>query len=113
MLKADTPVRLRRPTDFEILSYFMSGEQDRGSNAAAALGKDPGYVNNRLPELTDQGLLERVGEAERSGIYRITPLGVAAYHLRDEYDRDDWEDLIQKREGDIIIKRPEIVDHHD
>lgn len=103
-------VKLKRPTDFEILDIFSDGERDVGVNVADRLDKNRGYINTRLPQLEDYGLLERVGPSDRSGLYRITPRGIAALKLRERYDDDDFADLIDDRAADIEIRRPEVID---
>lgn len=106
-------VKLKRPVDFEILDAYCDGEQDVGVNVAQRLERNRSYINTRLPQLNDYGLLTRVGPSERSGLYRITPEGVAALKLRDRYDDDDFEELVEARAEDITIRRPEIVDNSD
>lgn len=110
----DHVVKLTRPTDFEILESFSDGEQDVGVNVATALDRDRSYINTRIPQLHDYELLEYVGPAERSGVYRITSRGVAALALREEYDSGrEWEQLVDERAEQIEIVRPKIVNHSE
>jgi|GEM_PF-2377648 len=107
-------VKLTRPTDFEILEAFSDGEQDVGVNVATELDRDRSYINTRIPQLHDYGLLEYVGPAERSGVYRITEGGVAALALRDQYDSGpEWEQLVNERAKKVEIVRPKVLDHAD
>ena len=107
-------VKLKRPVDFEILEAFSDGERDVGVNIAQRLDRNRGYINTRLPQLEDYGLLQRVGPAERSGLYQITVRGVAALSIRDEYDTGpEFEDRIDERAVDIEIVRPQIVDESE
>lgn len=106
----DDPVRLKRPTDFEILGRYLDGENDNAANTAEALGRKRTYINTRLPELDDYGLLEKVGPSPNSGLYRITPAGVAAYRLRDEYSSDDFEEQVEALAKEIEVRRPGIIE---
>jgi len=90
-------MRLVQPTDFDILELLVDDDGNRNvaSNIALRLDRDRPYINTRLPELADQGLLERIGPAEGSGLYEITPLGQQAVAHRVEYDEvEDFEALI-------------------
>jgi DNA-binding PadR family transcriptional regulator len=109
---ADT-VRLKQPTDFDILEAMSDGRRDVGVNIAEKLGRDRGYINTRLPDLRDYGLLTKVGPAPNSGVYEITPEGLAALALRDRYDelgRDEFEDLVDDRADAIEIGPPRVID---
>nr|WP_284033265.1 ArsR family transcriptional regulator [Halobaculum sp. DT31] len=88
-------MRLVRPTDFDILEAFSEHGRNVAPNIAEHLERDKGYINTRLPQLTDYGLLARIGPSENSGLYEITNRGRAALELRDEYeDADDFEAVI-------------------
>lgn len=95
-------MKLAVPTDFEILEALSDGRRNTAVNLAEILSKSRPYINTRLPLLADYGLIERVGPAANSGLYEITPRGVAAAELRDEYGEvDDFEALIDERvDGD-------------
>lgn len=108
----DRAVKLKRPTDFEILESFSDGKRDVGVNKAEEIGRKRGYINTRLPELAGHGLLDRVGPADRSGLYRITPRGMAALALRDQYDTGrEYEELVDERAQDFEIIGPRVIDH--
>ncbi|MFC6720936.1 winged helix-turn-helix domain-containing protein [Natrialbaceae archaeon GCM10025810] len=87
-------MRLTRPTDFDILEILTEG-RNVPANIAARLDKQQGYISGQLPKLADQGLVKRIGPAERAGLYELTERGEAALALRSEYDSaDDFEALI-------------------
>jgi DNA-binding HxlR family transcriptional regulator len=89
-------VKLRQPTDFLILEELEDKGRNVATNLAAHTGKSRKNINTRLPVLEDYGLVEKIGPAERSGLYEITSLGRAALVYRDQYDEtDDFESLIE------------------
>jgi len=91
-------MRLRQPTDFLILEALHTYGRNVATNLAKTTGKSRKNVNNRLPVLTDYGLVRKIGPAEQSGLYEITEQGRAAIELRTEYDdADDFEALIERR----------------
>ncbi|QLH80032.1 hypothetical protein HZS55_15720 [Halosimplex rubrum] len=102
-------MKLKRPVDFEILGAYSDGEQDVGVNIAERIDYNRSYVNTRLPQLEDYGLLTKVGPSERSGLYRITPKGVAALRLRNEYGEEGYEELVDERAAPIEVHRPRIT----
>lgn len=79
-------MRLTTPTDFEILAVLSNGKRNNAVNIAVEIDKKRSYVNTRLPELADYGLIDKVGPAPNSGLYVITDRGTAALALRDAYD---------------------------
>lgn len=89
-------MKLVNPTDFEILESLSNGKRNVAANLAHDLGKDRAYLNTRLPVLLDYGLVERIGPAPNSGLYKITPIGERAVQYRDHYSdqNTDFEDLI-------------------
>lgn len=106
----DGVVKLKRPVDWEILEALSDGRRDVGVNIAQRLDRNRGYVNTRLPQLADYELVERVGPSERSGLYVITARGIAAYRLRDRYDEEGFEALVDDRADSIHIEGPHIVE---
>lgn len=98
-------MRLRQPTDFLILEALSDGRRDTGANIAALTETDRGYVNTELRHLADHGLVRKVGPHDNSGLYQITPLGVAAVEKRDLYntDQDRFETLIYDLADDITL----------
>lgn len=104
-------MRLRRPTDFLILEALSDGKRNTGANIAGMINYDRAYVNTQLPKLEDQGLLEKIGPHKDSGLYRITPLGVAALEKRTLYDNDEdeFEAAIQDLAENIEIEHPSVI----
>ncbi|MWV38232.1 winged helix-turn-helix domain-containing protein [Natrialba sp. INN-245] len=89
-------MKLRQPTDFLILDALEDKGRNVATNLSAHTGKSRKNINTRLPVLEDYGLVEKIGPAERSGLYEITSLGKAALVYRDQYDEvDDFESLIE------------------
>jgi|AntDeeMetagen192_2_1112575.scaffolds.fasta_scaffold06801_1 hypothetical protein len=79
------PYRLVTPTDFEILDACADGRRTVASNLAIELDQDRSYVNTRMRELAGQELLQNIGPADTSGLYQITPTGIAVLEHRDRY----------------------------
>ncbi|AGB17628.1 hypothetical protein Halru_3062 [Halovivax ruber XH-70] len=89
-------MKLRQPTDFLILEALKETGRNVAPNLASHTGKSRKNINTRLPVLEDYSLVRKVGPAERSGLYEVTPLGKTALMHQDEYDDvDDFEALIQ------------------
>lgn len=88
-------VNLVQPTDFLILDVLAEHGRNVAPNIALHADLNKGYVNTRLPDLLDYGLVRKVGPSERSGLYEITDKGRRALDHRDEYRVvDDFEALI-------------------
>jgi DNA-binding IclR family transcriptional regulator len=105
-------IRLVEPTDFTILDSLTDGERNGAVNLAQELDMDRSYVNTRLSILAEHDLLDRIGPAQNSGIYQITPLGVAAARHQTLYstDPDQFESKIHDAAEMITIERPEVID---
>lgn len=89
-------MKLRQPTDFLILEALEDTGRNVATNLASHTGKSRKNINTRLPVLEDYKLVEKIGPAERSGLYEITSLGKAALVYQDQYDEvDDFESLIE------------------
>ena len=89
-------MKLRQPTDFLILRELEDKGRNVATNLSAHTGKSRKNINTRLPVLEDYDLVEKIGPAERSGLYEITTLGKKALVYQDQYDEvDDFEGLIQ------------------
>lgn len=87
-------------TDFKILAVLAGGKRNVAANVALEIDADRGYINNRFGYLLSEGLVERVGPKERSGLYEITPKGKAAVDHKEKYfsdDVSDFEDFVQQR----------------
>ncbi|WP_247730002.1 winged helix-turn-helix transcriptional regulator [Halovivax limisalsi] len=88
-------MKLRQPTDFLILEALEETGRNVAPNLASHTGKSRKNINTRLPVLEDYGLVEKVGPADRSGLYEITQLGKSALVHKSEYGEvDDFESLI-------------------
>lgn len=88
-------VKLRQPTDFLILEALEETGRNVAPNLASHTGKSRKNINTRLPVLEDYGLVEKVGPADRSGLYEITNLGKSALVHQSEYDEvEDFDSLI-------------------
>lgn len=89
-------MKLRQPTDFLILEALEDKGRNVATNLASHTGKSRKNINTRLPVLEDYGLVNKIGPAERSGLYEISSLGKAALVYQDRYDEvDDFEALIE------------------
>lgn len=82
-------MKLAAPTDFELLSALSDGKRNTAANLAIEIERNRSYINTRLPVLADYGLVDRIGPAERSGLYEITEQGRVALELRESYGADD------------------------
>lgn len=82
-------MKLAAPTDFELLRALSDGKRNNAANLSIELGRNRSYINTRLPILADYGLVERIGPAERSGLYEITEKGRVVLDHRDAYDDPD------------------------
>ena len=81
-------IRLVDPTDFEILKTLQGG-RNVATNVAAELDLDRAYINTRLPQLHDHGLVEKIGPADNSGLYELTDRGRAAIACQEQYEHVD------------------------
>jgi DNA-binding MarR family transcriptional regulator len=106
-------MRLSSPTDFLILEALSDGERDTAANLAEQINRDRSYINAELPKLADQGLLTKIGPLQASGLYQITPLGVAAIQKHSLYieDEREFETAIHELKDRIEIQRPTVTIH--
>ncbi|MCU4975350.1 ArsR family transcriptional regulator [Halobacteria archaeon AArc-m2/3/4] len=94
-------MKLRQPTDFQILEALEETGRNVAANLESQTDKTRQNINTRLPVLDDYGLVEKIGPAERSGLYEITSDGKTALVYRERYcDVDDFESLIRGPEPD-------------
>ena len=101
-------MKLRQPTDFLILEALEDKGRNVATNLAAHTGKSRKNINTRLPVLEDYGLVEKIGPAERSGLYEITSLGKAALVYQDQYGEvDDFDALIEGPSAGTAAGSPE------
>ena len=92
-------MRLVQPTDFDILAALESGGRNVAANLSIRLNQDRAYINTRLPHLLDYKLVTKIGPAENSGLYEITPRGKAALQNRDRYNNlgpNQFEQLLNR-----------------
>ncbi|ELZ13982.1 hypothetical protein C479_00986 [Halovivax asiaticus JCM 14624] len=93
-------MKLRQPTDFLILEALADRGRNVATNLASHTGKSRKNINTRLPVLEDYGLVDKIGPAERSGLYEISNLGKRALMHQDEYDEvEDFEALIERADS--------------
>ncbi|WP_257298032.1 winged helix-turn-helix transcriptional regulator [Haloarchaeobius sp. FL176] len=89
-------MRLRQPTDFLILEALQAQGRNVATNLAHHTDKSRKNINSRLPVLADYGLVEKIGPAQRSGLYEITKKGRIALMYQDKYDEvEDFGSLIE------------------
>jgi len=91
-------MKLVDPTDFEILKTLQGG-RNVATNVAAELDRNRAYINTRLPQLQDYGLVDKIGPADNSGLYELTDRGRAAIVCRGQYetvDTDQFEALVDE-----------------
>lgn len=101
-------MKLRQPTDFLILEELEDKGRNVATNLSSHTGKSRKNINTRLPVLEDYGLVRKIGPAERSGLYEITPLGKAALVYQDQYDEaEDFEALIAGPDAGSADESPE------
>lgn len=93
-------MQLVEPTDFDILAILTEG-RNVPANIALRLDKSRGYIAGQLPKLVDYGLVDRIGEAERAGLYELTDRGRAALAHRDQYgEHPDFAALLDDAASD-------------
>lgn len=104
-------IRLVEPTDFLVLDALSDGQRNVAPNIAETIDQERSYINARLKVLNDTNLIQRVGPNGSSGLYRITPLGIAALHKRDAYNHspERFEDSIHELEAHIEITGPVVA----
>jgi predicted transcriptional regulator len=79
-------MKLTQPTDFELLTALDEYGRNVAANLSIHLDRDRAYLNTRLPQLADYGLVRRVGPSENAGLYEITDRGRAALQYQSQYD---------------------------
>lgn len=82
--------RLNR-TDFKILSVLASGKRNIAANVALEINANRSYINNRFSYLLSEGLVERVGPKEQSGLYEITAKGRVVVENQEKYQDETAE----------------------
>lgn len=89
------PMRLSLPTDKLILDELTEG-RNIAANLAVQLDRHRNYINQRMGQLNDYGLVRKIGPAENSGLYEITEKGRVALSHIDEYEEADDFDAVVK-----------------
>lgn len=84
--------RLNR-TDFEILEALADGKRNVAANVALEIDANRSYVNNRFSYILSEGLVERIGPKELSGLYEITPKGRVVVQYQEAYHNDEVDDF--------------------
>lgn len=79
-------VRLKQPTDDNILRDLEAHVRDVPGNVADRIDRHPTYVSERIKQLEDYGLVENTGRS----VYKLTDRGRA--YLAGELDASDIED---------------------
>lgn len=103
-------MRLKLPTDRMILEGLTDG-RNVAVNIAAEIDRHRNYVNQRLPELEDHGLVEKIGPAENTGLYELTAKGWVTLTLIDDYEPgDEFERRVEARAEDFSYSGPQFVE---
>ncbi|WP_331232735.1 hypothetical protein [Natronorarus salvus] len=103
MTPDDASGMLLRDVDFDILEELSDGRRNVGANIAGLTDWERSYVNQRLPHLADYRLVRRIGPSEKSGLYEITPRGLAVLELKDVHDHrsPEFEDVVDERADEL------------
>lgn len=86
------------PADFKLLDK-LEHKRNVSSNLAEEIDRERSYVNTRLPTLADYGLVDKIGPAERSGLYEINEKGLIVLEIFREKGRDgvDFDAELEQR----------------
>lgn len=102
---------LTLPTDALLLAELQRG-RNIAANLALEIDRAPDFVNKRLRQLADYRLVERVGPTSKSGLYEITPRGLATLDLVDSYQQGPaFEERVDARAEDFEIVGFQYLDH--
>lgn len=102
-------MRLSLPSDRLVLEKLAEG-RNLAANIAADVDRSRNYINQRMPQLHDYGLVAKVGPVDGTGLYEITPRGVAVLRLIDDYDTsEEFERRVDQR-AKVIDVRPIAID---
>lgn len=96
---SEPALKLVLPTDFLILEALEEHGRNVATNLEYHTGKTRKNINNRLPHLEDHGLVEKIGPADKSGLYELTKMGEIAIDIQDLYsqDPDEFEEELSRR----------------
>lgn len=104
---------MTHPIDLQALKALSDCRRNVPVNIAPQTEYRRDYLNQRLPQLAEYDLVERVGPAQDTGLYAITPKGLAAIELWDSRNRDDFEQLVESLARWISIQPPSADMHFD
>ncbi|WP_231990834.1 hypothetical protein [Natronobacterium gregoryi] len=103
-------MRLQLPSDKLVLEKLTEG-RNLAANIASDVDRSRNYINQRMAQLHDYRLVRKVGPIEGTGLYEITPKGVATLRLIDEYDEGpEFEKRVEERAELIDVRTIEIID---
>ena len=104
------PMRLQLPSDQLVLEKLTEG-RNTAANIAADVDRSRNYINQRMPQIHDYGLIRKVGPVEGTGLYEITPKGIATLRLIDDYtEGKEFEDRVEQRADQIEIRQVVVND---
>jgi len=109
-MKHESKLRLRNPTDFEILDLMSDGERYTPGYVAECLDRDSGYMRNRIRELAGNGLIDRVGN---STMYILTQRGRVALELRDQYEHEEAREFGMLVDEELARRESECAGEED
>ncbi|MDJ1433552.1 hypothetical protein [Halostagnicola sp. A-GB9-2] len=103
-------MRLSLPSDQLVLEKLTEG-RNLAANIAADVDRSRNYINQRMPQMHDYGLVRKVGPVEGTGLYEITPKGIATLRLIDDYSEGEvFEDHVEQRADQIEIRQVVVTD---
>lgn len=93
-------MRLQLPTDHLILEELTKG-RNVAANLSMEIDRHRNYINARMAQLQDYGLVEKIGPAENTGLYELTERGEVVLELIDQYEEaDDFDQLVDEALND-------------
>jgi len=94
--------------DFEILDALNEHGRNVSINLQHYTTKESSYLNQRLPELQDAGLVRKIGPSNYSGLYEIAEFGKAVLDHQDAHlgsqDLDAFLDDIPISRDDFALE---------
>jgi DNA-binding IclR family transcriptional regulator len=98
-------MKLELPTDRLLLQELAKG-RNTGANIREDTDRHRSYVNRRLTQLQDYGLVRNIG----NGVYEITERGGASLHVTEEYDEAEDFDAIVNDMVDRVTIHPQRIE---
>ena len=106
-------MRLQLPSDRLILEQLCEG-RNLGANIAVNVDRTRNNINRRMPQLHDYDLVTKIGPVEATGLYEITPRGVACLRLIDDYSQsDEFEAAVDELAREIEVRSIQIINGTD